>query len=106
MQEAGVYAFRTLYLEGNGDASIEWLVVKPDGTRVLINDTANGGPRSFQQGTVPSKPADKVVITIKSSLGGEATLITLEWASGVQSVLESAAVAQPVSVSASHESTR
>ncbi|MBX3746649.1 MAG: hypothetical protein KF833_15175 [Verrucomicrobiae bacterium] len=41
IQAPGFYAFRTLYYEGGGDASIEWSSVLPDGTRALINDTAN-----------------------------------------------------------------
>ncbi len=47
-QTAGVYAFRTIWEEGGGGANIEWLTVKPDGTRVLINDLANGGLPAYR----------------------------------------------------------
>lgn len=79
VEEAGTYAFRTLYFEGGGDASLEWLLLKPDGQRVLLNDTANGGPRAFQDGTVPAKPAGNVTVTIRPSAGGN---VTLEWTAG------------------------
>lgn len=45
-QEAGTYAFRTLYENGTGDGSIEWYSLKADGTKVLINDLAHGGLRA------------------------------------------------------------
>ncbi len=41
--QAGVYPFRTSFYSGTGGASIEWKSVKADGTRVLLNDTNNGG---------------------------------------------------------------
>jgi hypothetical protein len=56
VQEAGVYAFRTLWEEGTGGANIEWFTVKSDGTKVLVNDTANGGVKAYRAkigGTVP-----------------------------------------------------
>ncbi len=49
VQEAGVYAFRTVWEEGGGGANIEWSQVMPDGTtRVLLNDTANGGFATYR----------------------------------------------------------
>ncbi|HEY9171752.1 MAG TPA: hypothetical protein VI136_05655 [Verrucomicrobiae bacterium] len=83
-QEAGVYAFRTLYVEGGGNANLEWFIVKPDGTRVLVNDTDNGGPASFQQGTIPAPPANVIV---KASLN-TAGQVVIEWSAGT---LESSA---------------
>jgi hypothetical protein len=77
-QEAGVYAFRTIYFEGGGDASIEWFIIKPDGSRILINDTANGGPASFQQGTIPSAPVS-VVVSARLNASGQ---VVIEWSSG------------------------
>jgi hypothetical protein len=78
VQEAGVYAFRTIYFEGGGDANIEWFVIKQDGSRVLINDTANGGPASFQQGTIPSAPAS-IVVSARLNASGQ---VVIEWSSG------------------------
>lgn len=48
VQEAGVYAFRTIWEEGGGGANIEWFTVKADGTKVLVNNTAGGGFKSYR----------------------------------------------------------
>lgn len=77
--ESGVYAFRTVYFEGGGDAAVEWFLVNADGTRALINDTDNGGPRSFQKGTIPQRPPDNVVISVRLNASGQ---VVLEWSSG------------------------
>jgi hypothetical protein len=54
VQAPGVYGFRTIWYEGNGGANFEWLTIKPDGTKVLLNDTATGGQATFQNGTLPT----------------------------------------------------
>ena len=79
VQEAGLYAFRTLWEEGGGDASIEWFIVNADGSRVLINDIANGGARAFQEGTVPNRPIENVILTIRLNAAGQ---VVLEWIAG------------------------
>jgi hypothetical protein len=56
VEEAGVYAFRTLWEEGTGGANIEWFTLKADGSKVLVNDIANGGLKAYraiQGGTQP-----------------------------------------------------
>jgi hypothetical protein len=45
--EAGVYPFRTVYEQGGGDANIEWWTSNST-TRVLVNDTANGGIKAYR----------------------------------------------------------
>jgi len=47
-QEAGVYAFRTIWEEGGGGANIEWFTFKADGTKVLVNDDASGGLKAYR----------------------------------------------------------
>ncbi|MBI4327845.1 MAG: hypothetical protein HY674_21655 [Chloroflexi bacterium] len=79
VQEAGTYAFRTVWEEGGGDASIEWFIVNADGSRVLINDVANGGPKAFQEGTVPNRPIENVVLTIRLNAAGQ---VVIEWPAG------------------------
>ncbi|MCB1128414.1 MAG: hypothetical protein KDM81_18105, partial [Verrucomicrobiae bacterium] len=58
VQDAGIYPMRTIWVEGGGDAYLELFSVKEDGTRVLLNDTANGGFATYRSGVVPDKPAE------------------------------------------------
>ena len=55
-QEAGTYAFRTIYENGAGDGNIEWYTVKADGTKVLVNDVAKGGLRASRALSPPVPP--------------------------------------------------
>ena len=48
IEQAGFYAFRTIWEEGGGGANIEWFTVKSDGTKVLVNDVANGGVKAYR----------------------------------------------------------
>lgn len=56
VEEAGVYPVRTVYFNGGGGASIEYKMIKPDGTRVLLNDTANGSAPCYRAmiGSLPA----------------------------------------------------
>lgn len=56
VQEAGVYAFRTVYEQGTATANIEWFTLKTDGTKVLINDVANGGVKAYRALSTPIAP--------------------------------------------------
>jgi hypothetical protein len=56
VRDAGIYPLRTIWQEGTGSANIELFSVKPDGTPALINDTANGGLKSYRSGVAPDKP--------------------------------------------------
>jgi hypothetical protein len=62
VQEAGVYGFRTVWEEGDGGSNIEWKYQKPDGTRVLLNDKANGGFSAYRA-TTSVLPAYVKVVT-------------------------------------------
>jgi hypothetical protein len=87
VQEAGVYAFRTVWEEGTSGANIEWFTVKPNGSKVLVNDVANGGLKAYravQGGTPPyikavspapinrlfNQPNANLVILIAPGTGG------------------------------------
>ena len=87
VQEAGVYAFRTVWFEGGGDANLEWFMVNPNSSRVLINDTANGGAPSFQNGTVPEAPPPKVPLNISWDRATGDVVIT--WDAAALSLQES-----------------
>jgi len=55
VQDAGVFGLRTIWQEGGGGANIEWFTVKADGTKVLLNDSANGGLKAYRAGVAPNK---------------------------------------------------
>lgn len=78
VQESGVYAIRTIYYNRTGDAYIEWFMLKADGTRVLLNDTSNGGLRTYQQGTIPVMPPATLSVRLSDS-----RKVLLEWAAGI-----------------------
>jgi hypothetical protein len=65
VQDAGIYPIRTIWQEGVGGANIEIFSVKDDGTKVLVNDTANGGLKSYRAGVAPNKPVLLDGITIQ-----------------------------------------
>jgi len=79
VEEAGVYAFRTIYEEGGGGAHIEWFTVNPNGSRVLINDTANGGVKAFRALTTPTAPYVKTAApgTVPRQLNNVYTSVAL-----------------------------
>jgi len=74
VQDAGIYPIRTIWQEGGGDANIEIFTVKADGTKVLINDTANGGFKSYRTGVAPNKPISFSLAV--QTTGGE---ISITW---------------------------
>ena len=46
--EAGVYPFRVVWVQGADTGNLEWFTVKADGTKVLVNDRANGGLSAYR----------------------------------------------------------
>lgn len=52
VETPGVYPIRTVYQEVTGAAYLEWFSVKPDGSKVLLNDDANGGYKTYRVGTL------------------------------------------------------
>ena len=57
VRAAGVYPVRVIYFNGVGDANIELFTVKEDDTKVLVNDTENGGLKAYRVGVAPDKLA-------------------------------------------------
>ncbi len=55
VRAAGVYPVRVIYFNGVGDANIELFTLKEDDTKVLVNDTENGGLKAYRVGVVPEK---------------------------------------------------
>jgi hypothetical protein len=54
--QAGVYPMRLIYHQGGGGGNCEWFTVKPDGTKVLVGDTAAGGLKVYRARTAVTKP--------------------------------------------------
>jgi hypothetical protein len=52
VQQSGIYPFRLLWFSGVGQSSLEWYQITPQGTRVLIGDTASGGIAAYRSATV------------------------------------------------------
>jgi hypothetical protein len=52
-QTTGVYAVKTIWEQGGGGGNIEWKEQLADGTKVLLNDVANGGPKAYRSATGP-----------------------------------------------------
>jgi hypothetical protein len=48
IEKEGLFPARVIWEEGGGGANIEWFTVKADGTRVLVNDAANGGIKAYR----------------------------------------------------------
>jgi hypothetical protein len=79
VQEAGVYPMRVVYQEAAGDAHLELFSFLPDGiTRVLLNDTANGGLRTYSTGVAPEKPASLPPEFTDARVNANGS-ITIEW---------------------------
>lgn len=83
VQDAGIYGFRTIWQEGGGGANIEWFSVKSDGTKVLLNDSANGGLKAYRVGTAPSKPSEYSIGV--SRVDGKASITWTESGAVLQS---------------------
>jgi len=61
--EAGIYPLRIVYQERTGGAYVEVFSVKADGEKALLNDTANGGLRTFRVGAPAGVKLSAVTIT-------------------------------------------
>jgi hypothetical protein len=94
VQEAGVYAFRTAYEEGGGDANIEWFTVKSDGSKVLVNDTANGGVKAYRARTGTIDPYIKSVspAPVPRQLEGVSSSISIVLSDGTPNTVNDSSI--------------
>ncbi|HEY5915467.1 MAG TPA: hypothetical protein VJA21_33200 [Verrucomicrobiae bacterium] len=53
--QAGLYATRCTWEQGSGGANIELFTLRSDGTKVLLNDSANGGIPAYRAVTAPAR---------------------------------------------------
>ena len=63
VQDAGIYPLRIVYQELTGGSFIELWSIKADGTRVLLNDTVNGGLPTYRVGTPPGPKLSALTVT-------------------------------------------
>ncbi|MDB4438058.1 hypothetical protein N9195_00555, partial [bacterium] len=70
--EAGIYPLRVIWNNGGGQGHVEIFSVKEDGTKVLLNDTVNGGFRTYRS---RNKPPLAITRIVRDAAGN----ITLEW---------------------------
>jgi hypothetical protein len=75
--QAGVYPMRLIFHQGGGGGNMEFFSIKPDGTKVLVNDIAHGGLKAFQARTTTGGPQPAVLST---SVSGQN--ITITWTNG------------------------
>ncbi|MGI9244788.1 MAG: sugar-binding protein, partial [Verrucomicrobiales bacterium] len=74
--EAGIYPFRAVWQNGGGGANIEIFTLKEDGSKVLLNDVANGGLQTYRTKVGP-------LFAITAISRNEAGDVTIEWNSKV-----------------------
>jgi hypothetical protein len=63
--QAGSYPFRLMYYQTSGGAQLEWIMLNPDGTRSLVNDTTNSVSAYYQwtAAVTPTTPTLKIATT-------------------------------------------
>ena len=69
---AGIYPMRTIWEEGGGGAALEWFSESLDGTRALLNDTANS-PTALKTYQIPAS-ALPAYVGVTTPAGGSKTL--------------------------------
>ncbi|HEV8543574.1 MAG TPA: carbohydrate-binding protein [Verrucomicrobiae bacterium] len=71
--EAGVYPFRTVWEQGGGGGNIELIEQLASG-KVLLNDTANGGPKAYRSATGPNAGGLTVISSVSPGVGSRGVL--------------------------------
>ena len=69
--EAGIYPLRAVWQNGGGGGNIEIFTLKEDGTKVLLNDVANGGLQTYR--SVVGPPFE--ITSISRDAVGNVTLV-------------------------------
>ena len=76
--EAGLYPILLQYWEGGGGAACELYYLREDGSKVLVNDTANGGPAVC----LNYEPTGETEAPVITSITADGTNIVVSWTGG------------------------
>lgn len=87
VEEAGIYPIRVIYQNGGGEGAVEIFSILEDGTKVLVNDTENGGLTAYRSAGVDTFNITHVTIDADGNL-------ILRWNSrvGVEYAIDSSPV--------------
>lgn len=85
----GIYPLRLVAGQGGGAANLEWFSIKPDGTRILVNDTAN--PDALLAFRARTAGGTSSVMNLPTLQG---TAVTLSW-TGAGTLEEASSVLGP-----------
>jgi hypothetical protein len=76
--QPGVYPMRAVWFQGGGGGNAEWASIQPDGTKILVNDTATPGyVKAFRARTAVNRPTIAIAgasITYSGTLQSSATV--------------------------------
>ena len=75
--QAGTYPMRLVWDNGNGDCNVEWFSVLADGTKVLINDSANTSAIKAYRAAATVQPPPQITSATVS-----AGNISIQWMNG------------------------
>lgn len=84
--QAGLYAARCIWENGCCGANIEMFSIQPDGSRVLLNDTAIGGLRAYRAVTAPARAYARKVSPGVGGAAAAASPILVELVDGASPV--------------------
>jgi hypothetical protein len=95
--QAGVYPFRLIWMEGGGDASVEWYSVTPEGEGILINDRSN--PRALRAYRARTS-VDRPTLSVSRGANGITLTFTgtLQAATTVDGDYQTIATTSPVTI--------
>jgi hypothetical protein len=91
VEEPGVYAFRMIWYEGNGGASVEWSVKDANGDLHLLNSDTSPIKAYLSRTEDPPPPSDDVILSVSSN-GGD---VTITWEPGIGTLQSAPAVDGP-----------
>jgi hypothetical protein len=92
VEAPGVYAFRLLWQNGGGGAAVEWFTLKADGTPVLLNDTANGGLKTYRAVGSASAPFVAMIQPYPGAAGASPIAAVEAWLRDGSAAIEDSSI--------------